>query len=442
MTRKYLQVIVFFLCLFLLSGVVLSAGEDITRISGANRYETSVKVAKEKYTQAETVIIARGDEAGGYADGLAASMLAGVLDAPILLTSPTALPASVAQALTDFGTKKVFVLGGEMAVSAAVENSLKARGLQVERITGASRFETAVNIATRAKSLGAIADYAFIVSGFAPADSLVAGSAAFKGKVPILLVSQAGIPEVTRNALSSLGIKKVYIVGGTGVVSAAVAGELGTMVTVESRLAGTDRYATSVAFARALFLGQSDVGLVRGANANLADAIGASVFGRPMLYVTATDIPAVVSSYLEEILTAESRVAVVGGESAVGNIVIETARNKILESNGAPTTPSTPPSVPSTPPGTAAGTITVSVGVSEVPGFDFKIYTITVHAMDVENGHQWTLLDPERAKQNVGDIFARASSENKINLYVFDALGDVVKTFEIESRNYDNEELE
>jgi putative cell wall-binding protein len=193
-----------------------NAGSRVNRISGGNRYDTSAKTALDAYPDgAETVIIARGDDQGDFADGLAASYLAGLKKAPILLTSPGELPQETENAVKKLKAETAYVLGGELAVSPSVAGKLKNIGLKVERIQGANRYATAAAIAAQ------------VVSGSAPADSLVAGPLAFSKGYPILPVSKGSIPDETKQAIADLGIKTIDVVGGENVVNKAVYDKLG-----------------------------------------------------------------------------------------------------------------------------------------------------------------------------------------------------------------------
>ncbi|MDO9574467.1 MAG: cell wall-binding repeat-containing protein [Candidatus Contubernalis sp.] len=211
--------VIMFMVMSLFIGTVSAESQhEISRIYGTDRYETSARVSSGIYESSDTVIIARGDAEGNYADAVAASLLAGVLDCPILLTRPTSLPASIADEIVRLGATETYVLGGPNAVSGTVVDSIEALGIDVERIAGNNRYETAAAVALFARDLGEIADYAFIVNGFATADALVSGGYAFNNNVPILLVSRDIVPDITRATLTALGIEDFYIVGGTGVV--------------------------------------------------------------------------------------------------------------------------------------------------------------------------------------------------------------------------------
>src|SRR5438046_170457 len=83
------------------------------------------------------------------ADALAGGPLAAVNGGPVLLTPPDAVPpdelAEARRVLRPGGT--VFLLGGERALSPAIEAAFTTAGLTVRRVAGADRYETAVEVA-------------------------------------------------------------------------------------------------------------------------------------------------------------------------------------------------------------------------------------------------------------------------------------------------------
>ncbi len=306
---------------------VHAASGDVERLAGDDRYETSAKIADKKFTTSSYAIITRGD---AYADGLAASVLSGALNAPVLLVRSNTLPDSISSRLTALGKPRVIILGGTVAVSTAVENALKdlVGSSYVTRLGGADRFATAALVAAEAAKYATLSRTAFIVNGFASADSLVAGPAAFRDRMPILQVYKDSIPDVTKQAIANRGINKIIIVGGTDVVSNSVATALGKLSGVSSvrRLWGSTRYETSVEFAKDQFPYVGNFCLVRGADDNLADAIGATVLGYPILYVEQNSIRTEVNNYLDSRVTSSSEIFVIGGIAAVSDTVRDRAR--------------------------------------------------------------------------------------------------------------------
>ena len=193
------------------AGMVAANEGEVDRIAGENRYETAAKLAKAAFPNGtDAVIIARGEAQGEYADGLSSATLAGHLNAPILLTQSAKLPEVTEQALKELGARTAYLVGGEQAISADVEAVLRKLGLTTKRIAGENRYDTAAQIARHVAQEGKLASFAFIVSGHAPADSMVSGPVAFNEVAPILQVGQGEVPETTRKALQSLGITDVF----------------------------------------------------------------------------------------------------------------------------------------------------------------------------------------------------------------------------------------
>ncbi len=294
---------------------------DVDRLYGPDRYTTSADVALEAYEKADNVIIARGDDAGGWADGLAASFLSGVLDAPILLTRPGELPDSVNTAIDTLEADNAYVLGGTAAVSDDVVAELEGKDLTVERIAGESRHETASLIAGFEEETY---ETAFVVQGRAPADSMVAGPIARVHGFPVLLVSEDSIPECTEEAITDLEIEELIVVGGEGVISASVYDQLETMVDEIERWAGADRFETSVE--AALECHETDAFTIVGGH-NLADAVGAATLERPILYSETDAVPPVVQDYLDDVLHGNSQLCLLGGPAAISEAVEAGLRN-------------------------------------------------------------------------------------------------------------------
>jgi putative cell wall-binding protein len=103
------------------SSVVSQLGayaDSVTSISGANRYDTSVRVAQHGFPGgADTVLIATG---AIFPDALAGAGVGGDLASPILLVESSNLPGVVASELGRLDPLTVRVLGGPAAVSDSV----------------------------------------------------------------------------------------------------------------------------------------------------------------------------------------------------------------------------------------------------------------------------------------------------------------------------------
>ena len=94
----------------------------------------------------DVVFLARSDVA---ADALAAGPVAAQFGAPLLTTRPSSLADSAATALGDLSPELVILLGGEGAISTAVESAAAdACSCTVRRVFGSAREDTAAEIST------------------------------------------------------------------------------------------------------------------------------------------------------------------------------------------------------------------------------------------------------------------------------------------------------
>lgn len=107
---------------------------NIQRVSGSNRYETSVKVAELLGCRGE-VFLATGEN---YPDALSAAAIAASRQDPILLTERYILPEDTSDYLLQSKPVKEYVIGGEGVIS----NKVKAELSNPDRIGGLNRIET------------------------------------------------------------------------------------------------------------------------------------------------------------------------------------------------------------------------------------------------------------------------------------------------------------
>ncbi|WP_139619598.1 cell wall-binding repeat-containing protein, partial [Clostridioides difficile] len=128
------------------SSPISNALSSIDRIKGENIYETAGLIAdKQTY---ETAIIVNLDTS--IADGLSASGLSGISNAPILLSQKNSLPSATSKRLNN--VKNVYIIGGTNSVSKSVEDGLKSKGITVKRIDGDDRIKTSYNVAKEINS--------------------------------------------------------------------------------------------------------------------------------------------------------------------------------------------------------------------------------------------------------------------------------------------------
>ncbi len=95
----------------------------VTRLGGANRYETSAAVSQSFAVPGGNVFQASGLN---FPDALAGGAAAGKQGAPVMLVRPGSLPAPVEAELVRLAPNKVVILGGEAAVTSAVAEAVQA----------------------------------------------------------------------------------------------------------------------------------------------------------------------------------------------------------------------------------------------------------------------------------------------------------------------------
>jgi len=257
-------------------------GGVVSRIAGANRYETAAAIARHWET-AGTVYLATGER---YPDAIAIGAVAAQEQAPILLTTRENLPAPTAAEIRRLDPDLVVIVGGPGAISTEVENQIAALVPAVVRIAGADRYETAIAISATRFEPGV--DAVHIVTGESFADGLAAGPAAREG--PILLVAGAGIPAATAAELRRLDPAEIVIVGGQGAVPAATERALALFTTGEvRRISGSSRFATAAAVAAPAAPGTAY--LVRADDYPDGLAVAGLADDRPVLLTEGTHLP-------------------------------------------------------------------------------------------------------------------------------------------------------
>jgi putative cell wall-binding protein len=334
-----------------LAAVLLTAGPaaaepDATpsRLAGPERSATAARVAVHALADRDavpTALLARADD---FPDALAAAALAGVLDAPILLTSRDALAPATAAALDDLGVERVLLLGGEGAIGAAVAEDL-ARTREVERLAGDDRFATAARIAAEAIAAApAPPDTVVVVRGDGFADALAAGAPAFAEGWPILLTRTDALPAPVAAVLDDLRPARAIVLGGRAAVGDGVTAELSRRGIAVERVAGPTRTATATALADRLVASgwpAGEVILARGDD--VADALAASVLaGSARAPILLAPSPRLLGPDTERWLAQRcpgvGRVTAVGGRAALGDPVLDDAHQARLACRRLPRT--------------------------------------------------------------------------------------------------------
>ena len=200
------------------------------RISGADRYATAIQASVKDFPaagSAQGVVIARGDL---YVDALAGTPLATAKQAALLLTDGSSLTPGVAaeiqRALGSDTAKTITILGGPDAVSPQVEAQLKALGHPVDRIGGADRYATTLDIAQASGAKSAV-----VATGADFADPLVAGVYAAHTKGALLMTDGAKLSLPTaRTLLEMPNLSTTTLFGGPEALTPSVQQSIDTVL--------------------------------------------------------------------------------------------------------------------------------------------------------------------------------------------------------------------
>ncbi|WP_314050131.1 cell wall-binding repeat-containing protein [Peptostreptococcus stomatis] len=289
------------------------------RVDGDDRVETGVKISQKYYDKAKTVIVVRHDL---FPDSMTASVLAKLKDAPILLNPTNKLDPRVGAEIKRLGAEEVIIVGGPDSISEKVRGDLKAydKDKDVERIAGVDRYGTSEMVARRVTGITGKKNTGVIASGQVFPDALSVGTFASRDGYPILLVKKNLVPDQVVRAIKDLDIKKTYIAGGTNTISKSTEAKLPGVL---ERMAGKDRYETSVAIAKSKFRDSKEAFIASGEE--FADALVISPvsgkYNRPTLLASRNKkTNAVVKKYIEE--SYLTSITAIGGEKYLPNSIM------------------------------------------------------------------------------------------------------------------------
>lgn len=316
----------------------------------------TVVVGSTTSTGSMDIIIARDND---YSDALAASPLADVVDAPILLNPTDALNADVRAEIARLaalaggqGWVTVHLLGGTNALSASVETSIDAIANvdRTLRYQGIDRYQTAVNIAEvtidkYGLESGADGNDAnvYLTTGINFPDALSAGAAAANNDGVVLLtkgtvLDARGFTDQFLQDLETwvwdenwdINTSEIFAVGGPSATAAAAFD-----IRLANSFVGVDRYETATKTAVGTFPTSQDIdnfAVVSGEA--FPDALVASGFianlDGPLLLTRATSLTPVTADYLKAHVGNGDNVFTFGGPDSL-RLAVTTAIADLLK---------------------------------------------------------------------------------------------------------------
>lgn len=288
---------------------------SIDRIAGDDRYQTAAAVSASAGST-DRVFLASGQ---GFADALAVAPVAAQHDQPVLLTRPDRLTNITATTLIEAGTQEVVIVGGTPAVAPRVQQQVEALGIEVTRVAGNNRYETAAALAQLDRTHPT--DTVFVTTGTNYPDALSIGALAGATRDPVLLVRPDHLPAATAAALTAVNPRQIVVVGGPESVSDPVLAALAAFAPT-SRVAGGDRYETSAAVA-SQFVNHGVAYVVTGET--YADSLAASAVAgahpAPLVLTASDELSEAAAAVL--LARAPHTVHVIGSSAAVDDAVLE-----------------------------------------------------------------------------------------------------------------------
>lgn len=293
----------------------------VARSYGDNRFGTAAQLAVQNFEPGlDTVYLATGWD---YPDALAGAALAGHDGAPILLTNQHTLPSATATALSTLRPAQVVVLGGATVISDPVLEAVAALGIDVRRVAGSNRYQTAVEVSALLPG----SDTVYVATGTAFPDALAAGALAGQQGAPILLTRPGALPEAVAAELSRRDPARVIVLGGSTAVSEDVVDQIETLGLPVTRIAGANRFETAARVAELRETGAETAWVATGYT--FADALAAAPVAAhqngPVLLTRTAGLPAATGTALVALSPRE--IHVLGGEAAVAPTVIGQIRD-------------------------------------------------------------------------------------------------------------------
>ncbi|OXS54410.1 putative cell wall-binding protein [Bacillus sp. V-88] len=161
----------------------------------------------------------------------------------------------------------------------------------VERISGKDRYETALQSALKGWESGS--DEMLLATGTNFPDALAGAPLAYEKDAPILLTYKNSLHPAAEKAIRELGVNKVTVLGGTGVISDQVVEEINDLGVSVTRIGGMNRYETAAAISK--LLPNHEAAVVVNGN-NYPDALSvasiAAQKGYPILLSEKSRVPA------------------------------------------------------------------------------------------------------------------------------------------------------
>ncbi|MDR3287855.1 MAG: cell wall-binding repeat-containing protein [Peptococcaceae bacterium] len=292
------------------------AADPVSRLAGANRYETAADIAAQGWPNgADIAILAYGEN---FPDALSSVPLAQKLNAPILLTETNRLTPVTQDALQSRRVRQVIIVGGTGVVSATVERQLSDMGISYIRLAGLDRYATSVEIA---KYMGSDSGQLIVTTGNDFPNALIISSYAGQKGIPILLADNQATDGL-KSYLSGRNIQKTYLIS----TASDLPSSLIQLCPNPTLIQGADATDTNLKVLEKFDFDYTFDNVYLATDQAFADALSGSALaakaGAPIVLLSKT-----ADSRITEYLSAKSQnirqFTVLGGEGAVTSALVQ-----------------------------------------------------------------------------------------------------------------------
>ncbi|MHC6180288.1 cell wall-binding repeat-containing protein [Clostridium sp. JNZ X4-2] len=198
---------------------------------------------------------------------------------------------------------------------------VKAAQWKITRVSGATRYATASQVATTNWASGS--DNVVLVSGEDYADAVSASALAKKLDAPILLTTPDTLSADAQAALTTLKPNNIYVIGGTASISQGIRDGLKADYTL-TELGGATRYETNAAVADELVklgVDPSNVMVVGGQGFSDALSVAPVAAAKGQILLLANNDQAATKPVINFVKANKSKVTVVGTSNVINDTI-------------------------------------------------------------------------------------------------------------------------
>ncbi len=233
------------------SGIPTAATKNTTRVWAASPTAIAAAAARAVYPgrgrSQRPLAIVLADANNWQATVAGAVLMAAPLHAPMLLSSGSQLPPVTQAALSALAPTGAGDNGPQLI---RLGNVAAPVSLKTQPLAGNDPFTLAAAIdAYQAKIAGRWSKSVVIAPSDSPEIAMPAAAWAAKSGNPVLFSERNSLPPATAAAIKAHGRPRIYIIGSSSTISAAVASQLGKLGNV-TRIGASSASANAIAFAR------------------------------------------------------------------------------------------------------------------------------------------------------------------------------------------------